>query len=275
MSAEELVVVRGGTAPKFGDRIHRARTEWEAYERAFGQSVALLCGIIESESSRFPDEKLNRVEAELSDSVFQHRAAGRADFARLLQEAVNEKNVELVAAWRRDLGIPAAAHVRDLILRFSNYTDEIIDRIIPPELHVVETEDASLLLGVDPRQQLPPVSVSWFRKRTLHRVAWQLKATVAVSVNRCGRKLIERIQERASAVREQLLRKLDAALESAMQCALANPATNSECRACLPPPFKASQQIDIKGAVLVSFESLKSGERIVAGHRQIGGKTGY
>jgi hypothetical protein len=115
MLDDEVVLARAPDASESRDRFQRAKRDWEKAERAFRQSVAVLCGIVESESRSFPEAKMPLIEAELRACFVRHRASSRRDFAQSLQNLSSQKCAELVAIWFRELANPAETYVQDSI----------------------------------------------------------------------------------------------------------------------------------------------------------------
>jgi len=243
MLDHELGIAGAPNESKRGERFNRAKSEWEKAQRAFRQSFAVLCRIVESESRSFPEAKMPLIEADLRACLVKHRDSSHKDFAQSLQDLVNQKYAELLAAWWRELADPAAAYVQDSISRFNDSGSDIVQRIsgvhpIDSGLRTGQAEGPLLPMrdAVHSRSQIPE---GWFRRRMLRRALSQLKADVEITVNRLGRMLVEQIQHRAATAREMLQYQLETVLSDAMKstapdshtvegpllCAIAEPAS--------------------------------------------------
>lgn len=226
MLDDELMVMKAPNTPKLDERLDWAKGEWEKSERAFRQSVGVLCGIIEGESRIFPDGKMAGIDGDFKVCLVSHRTSNRKDFAQALQDFVNKKHEEIVADWWRELGNPAAAYVGDSILRFNTRTNEIIRCVtgmptIPPEPEIGQTEESLAQTEVGPGQE-HRVRAGWFRRRMLRYAAQQLRTDVEVSVDVLCRRLVKRIQCRAANVRQSLHRQLDQALADVTEFSVRN-----------------------------------------------------
>jgi hypothetical protein len=247
---DESIAVKTPEKPSSGHRIDWAKEEWEKSERAFRHSVALLCGIIESESRSFPEGKMIRIEAGLRTLLARDRALSRRDLARFLQDRVNGAHAEIVADWWCELGSPATAHAQESIVRFHASVNEITRQVRGVSSGAIETqlgEDEGPLLSTAVGEGLRLVRPGWFRKHILRQAISQLRTDAEATVTALGRRLIEQIQRRAACVRTSLRQQLDQALVDARESersegvhllfAMEQPACKSAMLLPLGPPI--------------------------------------
>ena len=258
MLDDESTVITAPGVSRSDTQIHWAKQEWDKGERSFRQSVALLCGIIESESRNFTAEKMEPIAAEFRACFARQRASNRRDFAQSLQDLLNTRHATLLADWQRELAIPAAGYVQEATSRFNASTDEIIRRVkglpaISPEPQAGGTEISLLPAEGRLAQRVTPVRASWFRKRMLRQAAWQLRIGVESSIGALSRKLIEQIQQRSVGVRDRLHHRLNQAFADASEF----PAGNFQPLAIEDrdntPVLFAAEQTASQGAVLLPF----------------------
>jgi hypothetical protein len=178
-------------------------------EAALEHSVAVVCAIIETETTRFHESGIAKLHRALAQYLETHRRMRRPDFARTLQAFAMQQVAQLIAEWWEVLGQPAQEFIRDRINEFLERVDSASQALQQQERPLVSNEVIQLDISECPVSSMVGapqpfdlvITVAWFRKRMLRQAEVQLIAGLDRVLPLLARRLMHEIRRHSSTSR--------------------------------------------------------------------------
>jgi hypothetical protein len=178
-------------------------------EAALEHSVAVVCAIIETETTRFHESRIAKLHRGLAQYLETHRRMRRRDFARALQAFAMQQVEQMIAEWWEVLGQPAQEFIQDRINDFLERVDSANQAHQQQEGPLVSNEVIQLDISACPVSSLVDeprpfdlvITVAWYRKRMLRQAQVQLIAGLDRVLPLLARQLTQEIRRHSSTLR--------------------------------------------------------------------------